>query len=126
MEETNSPEVTPSEDDLRRYRLQAALEEILGNNRVYFQPPSNRKLQYPCIVYQLDRIDTRYADSLPYHREKAYQVTWMGENPDDDTPDRIGLLPMSSWIRFYTADNLNHHVYRVYWQTTFKKGWIFL
>ena len=108
-------EVNPSADDLRRYQLQTKLEEILGSSNVYFQPPSNRKIQYPCIIYQLDRMESRYADDLPYSRHKAYQVTWVGDDPDDDTPDKIGLLPMSSWVRFYTADNLNHHVYRVYW-----------
>lgn len=107
--------VNPSIDDLRRYQLQAKLEEILGSSNVYFQPPSTQKIKYPCIVYQLDRMEARYADSIPYSRHKAYQVTWIGDDPDDDTPDLIGLLPMSSWVRFYTADNLNHQVYRIYW-----------
>lgn len=105
----------PSQDDLRRYALQAVLEEILGSKNVYFQPPSTVKMKYPAILYQLDRIDAVRADNLPYSRHKAYQVTWIGSNPDDDAPDKIGLLPMSSFSRFYVADNLNHHVYRVYW-----------
>lgn len=108
-------EVKPSADDLRRYQLQEKLEEILGSVNVYFQPPSTVKMKYPCIIYQLDRMEARYADDVPYSRYKAYQVTWVGDDPDDDTPDKIGLLPMSSWVRFYVADNLNHHVYRVYW-----------
>lgn len=105
----------PSADDLRRYELQAILEKILGTSSVYFQPPSSRKLAYPCIIYQLDRITARHADNFPYLHRKAYQVTWVGSNPDDDTPDKIGTLPESSFVRFYISDNLNHHVYRVYW-----------
>lgn len=116
MEPTNSPTTkAPSLDDLKRYEFQTILERILGSKNVYFQPPSNRKLTYPCIIYQLDRIAGRHADNLPYSRRKAYQVTWVGSNPDDDTPDKIGTLPESSFVRFYISDNLNHHVYRVYW-----------
>lgn len=113
----SNPPMIPviSIDDLCRYQLQKKLEEILGSSNVYFQPPSTIKMKYPAIVYQLERIDGRYADNLPYSRHKAYQVTWIGDDPDDDTPDKIGLLPMSSWSRFYISDNLNHHVYRVYW-----------
>lgn len=108
-------EVTPSEDDLRRYKLQETLEEILGSKNVYFQPPSNRKLTYPCIIYQLDRVAKISADNIAYIRQKAYQVTWIGKNPDDDTPDKLGALPFAVFVRFFVSDNLNHHVYRVYW-----------
>lgn len=108
-------DTTPSMDDLRRYELQTLLEEILGSKNVYFQPPKDRKIQYPCIIYQLEHMDTKYADSIPYARTKRYQVTWVGRNPDDDTPDKIGALPMSRFAGFHTADNLNHHVYQLYW-----------
>lgn len=108
-------EVNPSADDLRRYQLQKKLEEILGSSNVYFQPPSSVRIKYPAIIYQLDRMDARYADDVPYSRYKAYQVTWVGDDPDDDIPDKIGMLSMCSWVRFYIADNLNHHVYRLYW-----------
>lgn len=104
-----------SQDDLRRYELQSRLEEILGSKRVYFQAPQNKQIQYPAIIYQLDNVDTRYADDIPYARKKRYQVTWIGKNPDSDVPDKIGELPMSRFSRFYVANNLNHHVYQVYW-----------
>ncbi len=113
--EVDNSKATPSEDDLRRYQLQTLLEKILGSRNVYFQPPSGVRMQYPAIVYQLDRMGSRYADNAPYSRFKAYQVTWIGTNPDSDIPDLIGSLPLSSWVRFYVADNLNHHVYRLYW-----------
>lgn len=108
-------ELVPSADDLRRYELQSTLEKILGSRNVYFQPPSDKKIQYPCIVYQLDLIWAQYADNLAYSRRKRYQVTWIGENPDDDTPDKIGLLPLSKFSRFFTSSGLNHHVYQLYW-----------
>lgn len=106
---------TPSTDDLRRYALQEKLEGILGSRNVYFQPPSDKKMQYPCIVYQLDNVWAQYAANRPYVRTKRYQVTWIGEDPDDDTPDKIGALPMSKFSRFFTSSGLNHHVYQLYW-----------
>lgn len=108
-------EEQPSPDDLRRYQLQYLLEGILGSKNVYFQPPQSKKIQYPCIVYQLDGVDAKHADNLPYARTKRYQVTWIGPNPDSDTPDKIGALPMARFSGFHTASNLNHHVYQLYW-----------
>ena len=35
-------------------------------DNVYFQPPTNIKLEYPCIVYKRDFADTEFADDNPY------------------------------------------------------------
>lgn len=94
--------------------LQALLEELLGSKNVYFQPPSDRKLSYPCIVYQLDIVRSIYADSIPYNNAKRYSVTYIDKSPDQYIPDKIGQLPMSSFSRFYVADNLNHYSYRLF------------
>lgn len=94
--------------------LQALLEEILGTKYVYFQPPKDKQMTYPCIVYQLDGVKTSYGDNRPYANHKRYLITYIDRNPDMYIPDKIALLPTASFNRFYIQDNLNHWAYRVY------------
>lgn len=97
-----------------RLQLQLLLESVLGSGNVYFQPPSNVAMQYPCIVYQRDGENAKFADGSPYRRVKRYQVTVIDRDPDSDIPDKVGALPMCTFNRFFVADNLNHDVYQLY------------
>lgn len=98
----------------QRADLQTLLETILGSNNVYFQPPSTIKMSYPCIVYRRDNIDTEFADNKPYRHVTRYLVTVIGSDPDSEIPKKIAELPMCIFDRFYTANNLNHDVYRLF------------
>lgn len=97
-----------------RLQLQAKLLGILGSPNVYFQPPPTIKMQYPCIVYNRDRIDTDFADDKPYKRTRRYQVTVIDQDPDSVIHEKVAELPMCSYDRFFTADNLNHDVYNLF------------
>ena len=81
---------------------------------VYFQPPTNIQLQYPCIIYKRDQADTKFADDNPYNHTKRYMITVIDRDPDSEIPDKVAAMPMSLFNRFFTADNLNHDVYSVY------------
>jgi hypothetical protein len=98
----------------QRLQLQALLKNLLGSDNVYFQPPPNVQMQYPCIIYQRDDVNTIYADNSPYRHKKRYQVTVVDQNPDSDIPDKVAALPLCSFDRFYTADNLNHDVFNLF------------
>lgn len=95
-----------------RLELQSLLEGLTPN--VYFQPPANVALAYPCIVYQRDNLHTDFADNNPYGHEQRYQVTVIDRNPDSDIPQKLAALPRCTFDRFFVADNLNHDVYRLY------------
>ena len=97
-------------------RPRALLHEILKGltPNVYFQPPENLKLQYPCIIYKRDYAETEYASNLPYSISKRYQIIVVDQNPDSLIPDAVAQLPMCSFNRFYTSDKLNHDVYNIY------------
>lgn len=97
-----------------RLQLQTLLEALLGSRNVYFQPPSTVKMKYPCIVYSLSDIDTKFADNIPYSNKRRYQSTAIDPNPDSVIPDKLALLPMCVFDRSYTADNLNHYVFNIY------------
>ncbi len=100
----------------RRLQLQAELEAVLGSNNVYFQPPSSFQMVYPCIRYELDEIDAKHADNRIYMKKKAYLVTYISDDPDDDlSDDMLVRFPLIRFDRHYTADNLHHFVYKIYY-----------
>lgn len=95
-----------------RAELQTLLLTLCNN--VYFQPPETVKMSYPCIVYRRDREDAKFSGNKPYSRTKRYLVTVIDPDPDSDIPDKVGALPMCTFDRFYTADDLNHDVYNIF------------
>lgn len=97
-----------------RLELQAALTTILGTDQVYFQPPPTLKMVYPAIVYQRDYELVNHADDIPYKKRMRYQVTVIDPDPDSSIPAKIADLPLCVYDRFYTADNLNHDVYKLF------------
>ena len=97
-----------------RLALQSLLEALVGTDNVYFQPPSNVQMEYPCVVYQRDRASTLFAGNNPYQYVKRYQVTVISKDPDSDIPDKVAALPMCVHARFFTAKNLNHDVFTLY------------
>lgn len=98
----------------RRLALQKTLEELLGSRNVYYQPPTGFQMVYDCIVYSRSHIDLTFADNRPYQLKDRYQVTVIYKNPDSDLPKKVALLPMCSHDRHFTADNLHHDVFTLY------------
>jgi len=102
-------------DKDRRLEFHKLLVTTLGNNNVYFQPPTNVELKYPCIIYKRSRFDSNYADGKLYKGMQGYQVMIIDFDPDSEIPGRVRLLPFCRFDRHYTADNLNHDVFNVYY-----------
>ncbi len=98
----------------QRLSLQSLLETTLGSDNVYFQPPASVQMSYPCIVYKRDVADSTFADNALYRYAKRYLVTVISRDPDSDIPDKVAALPLCRHSRFYTANNLNHDVYALY------------
>lgn len=97
-----------------RLELQALLVGLLGSPNVYFQPPPSIQMKYPAIVYKRDFINIDHANNKPYKHLKRYQVTVIDRDPDSDIPDRVAMIPQCSFDRYFTADNLNHNVFTLY------------
>ena len=98
-----------------RLELQQILVGVLGSNNVYFQPPPSFRINYPCIIYKRDYQESKFSGNKPYFLQSRYMITIVDKNPDSDIPDRIAMLPMCTFDRFYTADNLNHTVYKIFY-----------
>lgn len=95
-----------------RLDLQEILVEITDN--VYFQPPNGLQMQYPCIVYNLSDVNVKFASNSKYSNHKRYSVTVIDRDPDSLIPESVLALPLCSYDRHFTADNLNHDVFTLY------------
>jgi hypothetical protein len=95
-----------------RLELQELLESFTAH--VYFKPPTNTEMQYPCILYSRDSSWSAHADNLPYAHRKRYQVTVIDRNPDSELPDMVEALPLCSFDRYFAADQLNHYVFHLF------------
>lgn len=100
-----------------RLKLHSKLVEILGSQYVYYQSPESVKMHYPCIRYNLDYMYNEYANDRNYVNEERYMVTYISKDPDDELPAAlIGEFSKCSFDRFYTADNMNHWVFTLYFK----------
>lgn len=96
----------------RQPLLQTLLSELAPH--VYFQPPENIVIEYPCIIYKRDSASTQYAGNRPYRYDKRYQVMVIDRDPSSPIPDKVAMLPTAAFDRHYTADNLNHDVFNLF------------
>jgi len=88
------------------------LETFTAN--VYFQPPTGKQMDYPCIVYKRRDSDTDFADNDPYRIQNRYEVTVIDEDPDSLIPAKVAGMKTALHNRFFIAGNLNHDVYVLY------------
>jgi len=102
-------------DLLRGVLTATGYNETAVQDMVHFQPPQNYRLTYPCIIYSLADIDTMFADNKPYLHQRKYTVTVIDRNPDSKIPNGVLQLPRCSFDRPYTADNLYHWVFTIYY-----------
>lgn len=99
----------------RRQQLQTLLETLMGDQgKVYFQPPNNFKMVYPCIVYTRFQERTLFAGNSPYLNRRRYAVTVIDRDPDGDLTEKVALLPLCEFQRHFATDNLNHDIYNLY------------
>ena len=98
-----------------RLELQAKLEELLGSNQVFYQPPASLQMSYPAIVYSKSKIEFRKADDSKYSKNVRYDITVIDKVPDNPVIDKLLELQYCSYDRSYKSDNLNHDVLTLYY-----------
>lgn len=83
---------------------------------VYFQPPSDKLMNYPCIVYQKTTPDVNYADDKTYKKSQEYQITVIEHDPDSSVADELTVyLPYASIASKFIKDGLHHTNIRLYY-----------
>lgn len=101
----------------RRLKLNQELEDLMGmTGHVYFQPPPSYKLLYDCIIYEESNGKTYFAANMPYNFTKKYNLVLITRDPDTSLVRELAMhFPMIVMDRAYTADNLNHYSFTLYY-----------
>lgn len=71
-------------------------------------------MEYPCIIYKLDKRESTHADNAPYRKSKRYQVTVIDSDALSTIPDVVEDLPTCAFERRFVADKLYHDVFNIY------------
>lgn len=100
-----------------RAELHKKLCTMLGSRQVYYQPPEDVKMRYPAITYDLYRVNQRFAGDTNYRLMPAYSVTIIDRSTDLDWIDTMFATfeKYCSLERTYTADNLVHYSFILYY-----------
>lgn len=96
-----------------RMTLQQFLKTKTAN--VYFQPDTNIKLKFPCIVYSRTRLDNSFANDGVYKLDHGYRIMYIHTNPDDPLVDDLDRIPTCRFQREFVSDGLYHDEYIIYW-----------
>ncbi len=87
---------------------------IPGVAAVYFQPPTNIQMKYPCIRYSPASDRPIRANNNLYGVRTRYTATVIDKAPDSKIVEEMRKLPYCAFDRAYIADNLNHFVFTIY------------
>lgn len=98
-----------------RLELHNQLINIILNNNVYYQPPENFKMNYPCIIYNQEPGDVKRANNKVYKYTQKYNVTFIFNGSNDG----VILNMLESFIHceldnIFVNDNLYHYVFTLY------------
>ena len=105
----------------KRLELDGILSGIInitepdGDTHVYFDPPMDLKMKYPAIRYKRKKIGKVYANNAAYILRTPYEVIMIDEKPDSEYISKILALPYCEHDRHYTANNLHHDVFTLYY-----------
>ena len=94
-----------------RVELHNLLENLLAGVTIYFQPPTNVTLVYPCLLYR--RLPSRItrAGNNTYGVTRKYKLTLIDDNPDTIFLDVVLTIPNIVHETYFTKGNLNHDVF---------------
>lgn len=95
--------------------LRAIVKKRCGAENVYYQPPANLRMKYPCICYALAKIENRHADNGVHSQSVRYEVTVIDTKPDSEMTAAMSVLDKCAHDRHFISDNLYHDVFSVWY-----------
>lgn len=98
-----------------RLELHNRLVQILSSNNVYYQPPENFKMNYPCIVYNLEPGDIKRASNKIYNYKQKYNITFIfNSNNDCIILNMLNTFNYCELDNIFINDNLYHYIFTLY------------
>ena len=97
----------------RRVELNSLFKKIVPN--VYFQPPENIKMKYPCIRYEFSNLDILHADNEKWLSTGVnYKVILITASPNPKAFDDIMLFKNCSFDRAIFSNGLYNYHFNLY------------
>lgn len=97
-------------------RLELHNELVKFLPTVYFQPPTNLQLKYPCIVYTKRPKSKEFGNNAIYLSKQGYQLTVITTGPDNDIADIIEQsLQYCTITQNFVVDGLYHTTLNLYY-----------
>jgi hypothetical protein len=92
-----------------RLDLHEEICSVLGSRNAYFQAPSSKTMNYPCVRYAKGKPTTTKANNGLYGYTECYEGVVMDFDPDSEIPKKLlQHFKMCSLGKSYTVDGLNH------------------
>lgn len=98
-----------------RLDLQHLLENLLGSDHVYYDPPETVKIKYPAIIYSKNGVQSKRADDSRYQTLTRYDLIVIDRRPDNPVIEKLLDLSYCSYDRHYVSDNLHHDSLTIYY-----------
>lgn len=105
----------PLHEALVNAMVQSGMRQADALKRVYFQPPGNVTISYPCIVYSLSGDANHYGNDARYVHHDQYSVTAITKDPDSSLREHISRIPYCEFTNAFTSENLHHFVFTIYY-----------
>ena len=97
-----------------RLELHDELLKFLKN--IYYQPPSNLTMVYPCIVYSKTGKIRQFSNNEIYTSEQGYQLTLIEKKPDSAMADELeSYFQYCTTQQYYVSDSLYHTTLNLYY-----------
>ena len=99
------------------HKLRSLYERVTNKSsegKVYFQPPANVRLSYPCLIYKLTDMPTNHANNFPYKIEHCYELSVIDSDPNSKLREQVARMFTCRMVRSYESDNLHHYVFHIY------------
>jgi hypothetical protein len=81
--------------------------------KLYFRPPSKIILEYPCIVYDVTKLNANYSGNNPYNKGTTYRVTAMTNLPGFTEAKKMLDIPNSVHTTSYVVDDIVHDIFNI-------------
>ncbi len=93
------------------------LAALVNTGKVYFQPPANVLMDFPCFVIHRSDAYQPHADDRNYVYRPGYKVTYVNrDEPDPDTVENvIKAFPNCRYTGHSVVDNLHHDYFTIYY-----------
>jgi hypothetical protein len=100
-----------------RLLLHSLLAATFPDVTIYYRPPGNILLEYPCIVYERKSLEPSFANTAPYVVGTGFQVSFLSKLPEYFNVEAIynltGQGPVITSSDSYENDDIVHDVFNI-------------